>query len=58
MQLLRGDERKALAEIETHLMAEDGNRPGSGPVVLADAFVHDAADQIEIGLHAVLLAQS
>ena len=58
MQLLRRDERKALAEIEAHLMAEDGNRAGSGPVVLADALVQDAADEIVIGLHAVLLARS
>ena len=44
---------KPSLQIEAHLMAEDGERAGSGPVVLADALVQDAAEQIVIGLHAV-----
>jgi hypothetical protein len=43
VQLLRRDHREAVAQIEAHLMAEDGDGPRSGSIVLADALVHDAA---------------
>ena len=42
---------KALRQVETHLVAEDGKRAGPGPVVLADALVEDSADKVVIGLH-------
>ena len=44
---------KPSRQIEAHLVAEDGERAGAGAVVLADALVEDAAEKIEIGLHAL-----
>src|SRR5690606_18114298 len=57
MQLLRRDERKALREIETHLVAEHAERAGAGAVGLARAVVSDTAEKVEILLHAFGLAR-
>ena len=54
MQLLGGEQREALGEVEAHLVAEHGERAGAGPVLLRDALVEDPAEEVEIGLHAVL----
>ena len=51
MQLLGGDERKAVGEVETHLVAEDGEGPGAGPVLLLHPFFEDAGEELVIGLH-------
>jgi hypothetical protein len=37
-----------LPEIEAHLMAEDAERAGIGPVVLADAVFANAGEEIEV----------
>ena len=51
MQLLGGDQRKALGQIEAHLMAEDGARAGAGAVALFHALVQGQFHQIEILAH-------
>ena len=44
VQLLRRDQRKAVSEIESHLVAEDRLRARAGPVGLFDTLVEDAGD--------------
>ena len=51
MQLLGRHQRKAAREIEAHLVAEDRQRAGAGPVILADAVVAHVAHEVEILLH-------
>ena len=51
VDLLRRHEREAGAQIEAHLGPEDGERPGAGAVVLADALVERLAQEIEVLLH-------
>ena len=51
MQLLGGDERKALPEIEPELPAEQRAHAGSGAVHFDRAVVKRLAHEIEIGLH-------
>jgi hypothetical protein len=48
MHLLGGEERKALREIETHLMPEDAARPRAGSVPLPEAAVADESKKLEI----------
>ena len=55
MQLLGGEQREALGEVEAHLVAEHRERADAGPVLLLDALVEDAAEEIEIGLHGAKL---
>ena len=52
MQLLGGEQREALGKVEAHLVAEHRERADAGPVLLLDALVEDAPEEIEIGLHA------
>ena len=49
VQLLRRDQREALAQIEPHLMAEEREGSGPGPVRLLDAAVEDLAQEVEVG---------
>src|SRR5262249_11931875 len=51
VHLLTSDERKAFGKIETHLVDEDAERAGIGPVVLADAGLANAGEEIEILTH-------
>ena len=51
VQLLGGDERKPLGQIEAHLVAEDGQRPGAGPIRLFHAFVEGETHEVEILAH-------
>jgi hypothetical protein len=48
MQLLGGDERKALRQIEAHLPAEQAQGTGSGAVPFADAGVANLSKKVEI----------
>jgi hypothetical protein len=45
MQLLGSDERKALTEVEAHLVAEYAQRSGAGSIVLAGAVVTHMAHE-------------
>src|ERR1700722_15062785 len=51
VQLLGGDERKALREDEAHLVAEHRQRAGAGAVALLQTGLEDAVDQVEIFAH-------
>src|SRR5262245_6634773 len=51
MKPLRSDQRKALAQIEPHLVTEDGDRPDARSVVFARAVVERMLHQIEVLLH-------
>ena len=51
MQLLGGDQRKAVGQVEAHLVAEDGERAGAGPVILAMAVVAHLPHEVEILFH-------
>ena len=48
MQLLGGDERKALGQIEAHLLAEQAQRAGTGAVPFAGAGVANGGEKLEI----------
>src|SRR5262245_44050437 len=48
VQLLGGDERKAIIGIEAHLMAEERERAGPGAVPFAGAALAHAGEEIEI----------
>ena len=52
VHLLRGDQREALAQVESHLVAEDALRPGAGAVVLLGAGVEDQLEEVEVLPHA------
>jgi hypothetical protein len=51
VELLGGEDREALGQVEAHLVAEDRQGAGPGAVPLLHSLVEDAADQVEIGLH-------
>src|SRR6056297_1225769 len=51
MQLLGRDQRKAIGQIEAHLMAEDRERARAGPVTFLVALVENAAQKRVILLH-------
>ena len=51
VQLLGGDQRKAVGEIEAHLMAEHRQRAGAGAVALLHAVGEDVLHQVEILAH-------
>src|SRR5690606_36984496 len=55
VQLLGGEQRKALRKIEAHLVAEDRAGADAGAVLLLDALVEDQLEQVEIGLHGRIL---
>src|SRR6185437_10809168 len=51
MQLLGGQQREAVAEIEAHLMAEHGQSAGAGAVALLDAVIENPLHQFEVLAH-------
>src|SRR5437868_625891 len=51
MELLRGQQREALIQIEPHLIAEDRQSPCSGPVLLLCPVVEQMPHQSQILLH-------
>jgi hypothetical protein len=51
VQLLRGDERESVAEVEAELSAKDGTRSGSGSIVFVNTVVENVLEQIEILFH-------
>jgi hypothetical protein len=57
MQLLGGEKRKPLFEIEPHLIAEDAARSGAGAVAPVDAMVEDVLEKIEILPHRVTILE-
>ena len=56
MQLLGRHQRKAVGQIEPHLVAEDAPRAGAGAVALGRAVIENVLQQVEILSHAVVLA--
>ena len=57
VQLLGGDQREALGEVEAHLMAEHRERAGAGAVALLHAVGEHVLHQIEILAHRASLRQ-
>src|SRR5690606_16054127 len=53
MELFGGEQRKAVGEIEPHLIAENRPRSGAGPVRPVGPVLHHMPHQIEILLHVV-----
>ena len=51
VQLLGGQQREALGEVEAHLVAEDRERAGAGAVGLRGAVVQDVLEQVQVGPH-------
>jgi hypothetical protein len=51
MKPLRSDQRKALAQIEPHLVTEDRDRPDARSVSFARAVVERMLHQVEVLLH-------
>ena len=51
MQPLGGHEREALRQVEAHLVSENRDGAGSGPVGFPDALVEHATEKVVIGLH-------
>jgi hypothetical protein len=51
MQLLGRQKRKALAEVEPHLMAKEAERTGAGPIAALNATFAHHAQKVEISLH-------
>src|SRR5690606_12828908 len=58
MQLLGGDQREAVVEVEAHLPAEHRARAGADAVVLDRAMFENVAQQVKIDLHASLPSAS
>lgn len=56
MQLLGGQDGKAVAQVKPHLMAENALRAGAGTVTAQDTGLADVTDEIKILLHAQILA--
>src|SRR5690606_32087389 len=52
VQLLGGDQRKALAQVEAHLPAEHAAGAGAGAVGLVRPVFEHVAQQVEVLLHA------
>ena len=48
---LGGEQREAVGEVEAHLVPEDAERPGAGPVGLARPGGQHVVEQVEIGPH-------
>ena len=51
VELLGGEEREALAQVEAELVAEHAARSDAGTVGLVDAVLQDVAQEIEVSLH-------
>src|SRR5262249_19286109 len=58
VQLLRREHRKAFAQIEAHLMAENGNRADAAAVALFHPIRKDVLHQFEILTHQACLAST
>src|SRR4051812_44820103 len=56
MELLGPDQKEAFGEIEPHLVAEDREGARAGPVLLWNARVEDAAEELLVGLHDLSMA--
>src|SRR5690606_32632704 len=52
VQLLGGDQREAVVQVEAHLPAEHAPRAGAGPVGLFSAVLQHVAEEIEVLPHA------
>jgi hypothetical protein len=50
MQLLGGQQRKALGKVEPHLPSEDTQRAGARAIAALDPFGQDVGQQVQIGL--------
>ena len=55
MQLLGGQQREAVGEVEAHLCAERRQRADAGAVLLLDPLVEDALHEVEILAHDLTL---
>jgi hypothetical protein len=51
VQLFGCQQRKALPQVEAHLVAKSAERTGAGSVALFDAIGEHVIQQIEVGLH-------
>jgi len=51
VQLLGGQQREALGEVEAHLVTEDAARPGAGAVGLLHPVVQHVVDEVEVLPH-------
>src|SRR5690606_25003034 len=51
VQLLRGDQRKPLGQVEAHLPSEDRTGADAGPIRLSDAVVADMTHEVEVLSH-------
>ena len=51
VHLFRRQKWKPCAEVETHLIAENGQGAGPGAIVLAQSVIAHVAHEIEIGTH-------
>ena len=58
VQLLGGEHGEALAQIEAHLRAEDGERAGAGPVHLLGTAGEHAVHEVEILAHPRWVAEA
>jgi hypothetical protein len=55
MHLLGGEERESLFQVEAHLVTEDGNGAGAGPVGFSAAVFQDMFKQIKVLTHGFLV---
>jgi hypothetical protein len=55
MQLLGGDQREPVCEVKPHLVAENGKRAGSGPVILAHSVIEHALQEVVVLAHGRIL---
>src|SRR6185437_1235258 len=53
VQLLGGDQREAVVEVEAHLPAEHAAGAGTGAVALLRAVFEHVREQVQVGLHAL-----
>jgi hypothetical protein len=51
VKLFRGQQGEALREVEAHLIAEDAQRAGPGPVRLLDPLLQDVPEEVQILPH-------
>ena len=51
MKFLCRQQREAVPQVKAHLVAEDGERPGSGAVTFLYSFREDAVEEVEVLLH-------
>jgi len=51
VQLLGGDQRESLREVEAHLVAEDAARPGAGAIAAHGAALEDQPQEVVVLAH-------